>query len=454
MEDNIIKEVKKSRSYNQLYNLPIKFFSKYLNKNKFELISTVNILILNSTCNGFGDIVFAFKLKRYLEEWYGSSVNVKIATNNYSGFSDLLTEDELDTIIPLKKKPVKTPIKGMRGLYTVTNKRGSSTECNKFNKFEKNDELENFDLYLIAPITADFTPDFKEIHTLVKSSNRFNTVFLTEYNMPLHKDILFNVGVGKKRDGLFLVERPSSRPPLIPRLDYPYSVIYIARNDANLENCYEGYLELLTSKIKIDRLDVVAPPWLSYYISDNIKYLIDVINPHYSTIKKTIHSFNPPTNIVEEVLLKNGNGKGELVFRFDILPLKFDDMTSLYYYSLPIMLLTGDQSFSDGLSIRKDDSLIFYQGLPWKQDFYVNMAKEIPNKFFKSYKTACGNAKALKYKPNLINFAKKNDFRTKAKRKMDALIMSVGYKSPFYTAFKETTLKSKNLKTLKKKLGL
>ena len=432
MEDNIIKEVKKSRSYNQLYNLPLNLFFKEAQQG-ITFSTFVNILILNSTCNGFGDIVFAFKLKRYLEEWYGSSVNVKIATNNYNGFVSILREQEKSDIIPLN----------LKGRY-------KNIQCKKFNSFVQDPSLENFDLYLVAPITADYKPDFKEIHSLIKSSNRFNTAFLSEYNMPIYKDMLFNVGVGKKRDGLFLIEKPSTPPPLIPKLDYPYSIIYIAENDNSLENCYEGYLELLTSKIKIDRLDVVAPPWLRSYVEKDIP--LDVVDEHYSVIRAIYKDNNK--NIVEKNIIKDGNGKGELVFRFDILPLKFDDMTSLYYYSLPIMLLTGDQSFSDGLSIRKDDSLIFYQGLPWKQDFYVNMAKEIPNKFFKSYKTACGNAKALKYKPNLTNFAKKNDFRTKAKRKMDALIMSVGYKSPFYTAFKETTLKSRNLKTLKKKLGL
>ena len=118
------------------------------------------------------------------------------------------------------------------------------------------------------------------------------------------------------------------------------------------------------------------------------------------------------------------------------------------------MLLTGDQSFTDGLSIRKEDSVIFYQGLPWKQNFYTSMAKDIPNKFFKSYKTSCGNANALRYKPNLSRFANKNDFRVKAKAKMDALIMSVGYKSDLYTQVKHTIAKSKDLRTVKKKLNV
>jgi hypothetical protein len=444
-EDKLLKKIKSIRSYNKLYNLPMDMFHK-ANKKGLKpenVISTqVKILILNATCNGFGDIIFALKLFRYLKEWYGDLIDVKIATNNRKRFLGLIGEDEGDNVIRLQLKSKNKEVKGGSGRRSGGGE--DETQCKRFHQFMPNVELENFDLYLVAPLTADFKPDFKEIHKLVKNSNRFNTAFLTEYNMPINKDILFNVGVGKKRDGLFLINKPNVVPDKIENLDYPYSIIYVAQNDDYLENCYEGYLELLTSKFKLDRLDIVVPPWLHF--EKNISDLFQLIDPHYSKI-----------SIIEadgekELIIKEGNGKGEIVIRFDIFPLSFEQMIPLYYHSLPIMLLTGDQSFTDGLSIRKEDSVIFYQGLPWKQNFYTSMAKDIPNKFFKSYKTSCGNANALRYKPNLSRFANKNDFRVKAKAKMDALIMSVGYKSDLYTQVKHTIAKSKDLRTVKKKL--
>jgi len=443
-EDKLLKKVKSIRSYNKLYNLPIDMFKKAHKKGlKVENVveTPVKILILNATCNGFGDIIFALKLLRYLKEWYNDLVDVKIATNNRKRFLGLIGEDEQDNVIRLQLKKKNKEVKG-----GVRSGGKDETQCKRFHQFMPNEQLENFDLYLVAPLTADFKPDFKEIHTLIKNSNRFNTAFLTEYNMPIHKDILFNVGVGKKRDGLFLINKPDVEPNRIPNLDYPYSIIYVAQNDDYLENCYEGYLELLTSKFKLDRLDIVVPPWLHF--EKNISDLLEVINPHYSKI-----------SIIEvdgkkELIIKEGDGKGEIVIRFDIFPLSFEKMIPLYYHSLPIMLLTGDQSFTDGLSIRKEDSVIFYQGLPWKQNFYTSMAKDIPNKFFKSYKTSCGNANALRYKPNLSRFAKKYDFRVIAKGKMDALVMSVGYKSDIYTDIKKVIAKSRDLKTVKKKLSL
>jgi hypothetical protein len=426
IDDKIFKKVKNIRSYNKLYNIPIDLFYKELKKGltpQKVLTSPVKVLLLTSTCNGFGDVVFSYKLKNYLENWYGNMVRIKIATNNTNAFKSIGEKES--NLISLKT-------------------RAKDPQCRRFNTMTSSTSLEDFDLYLIAPITADFKPDFKEIHTLVKNSNKFNTFFLSEYNMPISKDILFNVGIGKGRCGLFLIDSPES-PSKISKLNYPYSVIYIAKNDDYLENCYEGFINLLTSKYKLDRLDIVCPDWMLKIIEHDIDYVLDKVNEHYSKI-----SYIKDGNKI--VLVEDGEGKGELVFRFDIFPLKLDQMNSLFYYSLPMMLLTGDQSFTDGLSIRKKDSTIFYQGLPWKQNFYTSMAKIIPNKFFKSYKTSCGNSKALKYKPNLVNFSKKNDFRVKAKPLMDAVIMSVGYKNPDYLNFKRAVVKSRNLSSVKKEL--
>ena len=81
-----------------------------------NVISTqVKILILNATCNGFGDIIFALKLFRYLKEWYGDLIDVKIATNNRKRFLGLIGEDEGDNVIRLQLKSKNKEVKGGSG---------------------------------------------------------------------------------------------------------------------------------------------------------------------------------------------------------------------------------------------------------------------------------------------------------------------------------------------------
>jgi len=445
-EDKLLKKIKSIRSYNKLYSLPMDMFHK-ANKKGLKpenvISKKVKILLLTSTCNGFGDVIFSYKLKQYLKDWYDDLVDVKIATNSVKQFTSI--GEKLDELIHLKTK-------------------AKDFQCRKFNtmtpfnayQFITNERLvpediESFDLYLVAPITADFKPDFKEIHTLVKNSNRFNTFFLTEYNSPIHKDIAFNVGVGKGRVGMFLIDKPEVKPSKLPNLDYPYSIIYIAKNDDYLEKCYEGFIELLTSKHKYPRLDIVTPDWMMEIVEKNIEYVLDSVDDHYSTIKCV---YKKDGQTLEKVLAQDGDGRGELVFRFDVFPVPFDKVIALYQHSLPHVLLTGDQSITDFLSVRYKDSVPYYQGLPWKQNFYTTLAKVLPNKFFKSYKTSCGNIKAIKYNPDFSKFIKKYDFRVNAKPLMDAILMSVGYKSESYDNIKKIVAKSKDVRTVKKKLNM
>ena len=84
-------------------------------------------------------------------------------------------------------------------------------------------------------------------------------------------------------------------------------------------------------------------------------------------------------------------------------------------------------------------------------DVYIGHTTNFTKRKYQ-HKTSCGNSEALKYKPNLTNFAKKNDFRIKAKPLMDAVIMSVGYRNPDYINFKRVVVKSRNLSSLKKEL--
>ena len=50
-------------------------------------LSHLKVIILNNPCMGFGDIVFAIKLSKYIEDWFGCSVTV--ATTQPDGFKKM-----------------------------------------------------------------------------------------------------------------------------------------------------------------------------------------------------------------------------------------------------------------------------------------------------------------------------------------------------------------------------
>jgi len=310
------------------------------------------------------------------------------------------------------------------------------------------EDIQSFDLYFVAPITYDFSPNYNEIRRLVKNSNRFNTFFLCEYNYPIHKDVLFNVGIGNDRLGIFLISNQITYPKL-GVFSNPYSIIYIAQNDDHISNCYLGFLELLTAKYRLPRLEIVCPDWMKNRIEKDSSSIINSVHENYSRIMYVYKNG-------EEVVIKYINGEhqdgNELIFRLDILPVPFTEMLSIYQHSLPHVLLTGDQSITDFLSLRHKTSMPFYQGLPWKQNFYTKLAKALPNKFFRSYKTSCGNLDAIKYDPSFTRFMKNNDFRIKAKPLMDAVICSAGYESQEYNEIKDKIVHSRKLVTLKRKI--
>ena len=54
-----------------------------------------------------------------------------------------------------------------------------------------------------------------------------------------------------------------------------------------------------------------------------------------------------------------------LILRGDILPPPSKDFISLIKYSLPDVLLTGDQSVTDGIGYSNLNKIVWYQVCPW-----------------------------------------------------------------------------------------
>jgi hypothetical protein len=438
-EDKFLKQIHNTQSYNKLFSIPLKLFKKCVPE---ETVTTpVKILILNSVCNGFGDVIFAHKLKTYLQEWYGELVEVKIASNSIDKFIAL--NENLDDLIHLDVRAKNPECKR----FSIMNACNAAEFINENRLVSEN--IEDFHLYLIAPITRGSKPNHKEIHRLVKASNQFNTFFISEYNYPIHKSVLFNTGIGKGRMGLMMSDNTVDYEKLSMLRHHPYSIMYVSDNDNHLQNCYDGFLELVTSKYEIPRLDIVAPDWMREEMSVRLEQIRSSINPYYS---KIVFFYKDGKSTMKQTIMNDHKHDTQVVFRFDIEILSLDDTRSLYQHSLPHVLLTGDQSITDFLSVRREPSMPFYQALTWKRSFYTSLAKALPNKFLKSYKTSCGNIDAIKYQPKFDKFMKNNDFRVKAKPIMDAVLCSVGYTSEEYENIKYDILHSTKKSTLNKKL--
>ena len=118
-----------------------------------------SILILNTPCNGFGDVVFAMKLYNYLVKWYPNA-SVKIAT------------PKVDNFLSLGQDP--------KVLYFLN--AGKLDQCRRFQylKFQnlnrENIEVPIVDLILVAPLQADFKPNISDVKKIIPYANEINTL--------------------------------------------------------------------------------------------------------------------------------------------------------------------------------------------------------------------------------------------------------------------------------------
>jgi hypothetical protein len=390
----------------------------------------LNILILSTPCNGFGDIMFAMKFATYVKDWYGA--NVMIASTSPESFV---------TLGASKKSLLK-----LDG--------GANSQCRRF-KFLKFTTLtgaqvkQKYDLIFVAPLTADYDIIYSDIRAILPYSTLFNTFYLSEYNDTNRKNFDFPTGVGKHNMGLLFTDTKNLHKPA--NLKNPYSFIYIAWQIPRYMSCMYGFIEMVAKKYKSKhpKLDIVIPAWLVDEIEDYEDKVVKILLPYYSTIRY----IDAEGTMFEYITSKANNNI--LTFRGDILPVNNKKMLGLLRHSIDDILLTGDQSITDALSCCPKKN-IFYQIAPWKEDFGQQLAKHLPNKFLVSKKTSCGTLKAINYTSNYSSFVKKWDFRKLAKPKLDAIIQStIGVLSDMQLQeLQITILNSKTLNGLKNKLDV
>lgn len=351
-----------------IYNACLKYNSKV------PSTQSLKILILCNPCHGFGDVIFATKLKNYIKEWYG--ITPDIATT---------TPDLFEKI-------------GEKGAIKLAGIRGK--QCRRFANLKG--KIGKYDLLLVAPLMADSDVSFPDIKKLIPYSSPTNTFFFSEYNDEIDKGFDVNTGVGKGRDGLLFVKTKSNRADIEKYNLGVYAFAYIAESIDDSEECFLKFLNMITSKY--DNLQqIVCPGW------------IEEIDP--KLFKRYCKNYNISIN-------QSRGLERELVLRCNVLPVPNNVMVSLMHYSVRDILLTGDQSITDALSCCSDKN-IFYQIAPWKEDFGKNLAKYMPNKFLRRESTSCGTKEAIFYEFNYDKFIKDWDFRVLGKPKVDAMLCSV-----------------------------
>ena len=182
---------------------------------------------------------------------------------------------------------------------------------------------------------------------------------------------------------------------------------------------------------KYKKLQLIIPPW---FCSDNEELEMSLLTSpqlktKYNTIVKKYfdnshlvlkgEAYSENSNIIP--LFNNGN-KNTFILRGDILPKPREEFISLIKYSLPDVLLTGDQSITDGISYSNMNKRIWYQISPWKKDLAHELSKVIPNKYLDNFRTSCGTLKSIRMNLDNRKLIQSNDFRKKGKVRMDAIL--------------------------------
>lgn len=425
------KYVDDTETFNELFNIPWKIFYDKKKRIDETLVENVNVLILNNPCMGFGDIVFAMKLKRYIIDWY--NCNITIASTQPDGFIQM--GEDKNNLLLLKSE-------------------GERSQCRRFkllklhklngNKYTKKTV---FDIIFVAPLPSDFDIDYKDVKHIIPYSTRLNTFFFSEYNDSLSKPADFQTGIGEDRHGIFLTKILKNTK--LPQLKNRYAVVYIAESINNADGCFLSFMEMVCKKYNshYKKFDIVVPGWIADNIDEYRDRIVKNLGKYYGNIVSFLKD-GPP------VYLKEGDKKsGVLSIRGNIFPLQNQDMLRLIKYSVRDILLTGDQSITDALSCCSAQKNIFYQIAPWKVDFSKNLAKELPNKYINKVKTSCGTIRAIEYHSDYKKFMKDWDFRRIARRKMDSIFNAALNRidSETIQEFEELILQSRTLNSFVKR---
>jgi hypothetical protein len=450
MDDIYRKKLPKIRSKRGAKDLLWKIFENDTEKIRYR----PKIAMLNGSCYGFGDIVFTYKLSKYLVEWYDAEVT--IFTNNKDGYLSL-GMDSGSIVYPRNNVPI--------------------SECGSVDVFvfNKRNTNKKYDLYFISP----YIPEENIKMSSFKHAGYTNTFVFSEYNPYNKTEYDFETGVGGKRLGMLFTEPPLSYKRNIALKNH-YVFAYIGNHSPydDYMDCAMKFIEMVCEKYKnvYKNLDIVVPQWMLFMKNDETVYqgkifskktLLKKIGTTYDVVlfktkdggtrridnndvyydicstldhassddrdcrdgqhnRSGIQSGNRSGNRSNTVCVGNTRSSASvLTFRFDILPVNNTEMKSLMKFSEDFILLTGDQSVTDAISCC-DNKTIFYQKMFWKVNFAKKMGEILSNKYLPT-KNSCGSMTAINIDINSSKLLKEWDFRKLARPKMDAIVRSRYY---------------------------
>lgn len=448
MELDLLSNIKKTKHYNQLFNVPLKlqldyndYYDYYDNFDKLKVALFVN------TCFGFGDIIFTLKIHNYIKEWY--NIDATVVTTNPKKF-----------------------IGRIKNLYCAKLKRTQKyTECINTNKMvvyniDKDGnsttlaKLPTFDVLFATPwIGTDFPPNRNLLKSLFPYTNKFNTFLFSEYNLPDYNKYDFPVGIGKNYCGILLSKNNSlyfkdiqKEPRLI---ENPYIIVHVSQHPyVNPYKCFANFVKLMCKKYNgtVSNLDIICP-----------QFLLNTTNIHQ--LKKYILQKGYYNNVI---ILKNTDNNEEssyntpfsgtsgttLTFNSSILPLEYEKFQSLFYHSLPDILVTGDQSLTDIINSPKYFNL-YYQIMPWKTNLAKKISTVLNTPYLKNVSSSCGLEKLDNTKmTDLKLISEKYSFEKLGKPKMDKIFQHAALlqKNTLLQTFQNIVLTSRSKKTVYNKL--
>jgi hypothetical protein len=442
--DRLEDAVYSTRKFKGLYSVPASIV-------KTAPTERITILIINTPCNGFGDIVFAWKLAKILRHMYNA--RVKIASTQAKGLIQL-GEDAANVYRLATSANSSDTHKG-------------SIQCRRHAKLKMFDiegsmqlDTSIYDLYFDAPIMADFEPDLAGLRRLVPNATPFNTFFMSEYNDVLTKGFDFNTGVGNGRDGilllppaLFEVATKQDVTALVEPHKYgSYALAYIGATQS-WERCVSAFTNMITHKHQLRKFQIVCPGFVAEYLLTP-SVARRVFSKHYQQVVFLLK--NDESETIDFPSCPGAGGT--LYIRGDVLPVNNKVMMGLIRYSVRDILITGDQSLTDVLSCCKTKN-IFYQIAPWKANLGHQLAKLMPQEYYEKKRTSCGTLEAIKYSSDYANFVRDNSFMKMAKPKLDGIIRAAALRksdtrdAAMLRDFEDIVLTSRLLRTVKDKLA-
>jgi len=405
---NLIKTKTKELKYDE--DIKILHHTLLEGKKLSKSDSKIHVGLANIPCGGFGDIVNCKTFSDYLREWY-PNMKVTICTSSIDKFKSL----GIKTKDLLKLKSIEKNVDG--------------SECQPFDNLKFVKRPPKFDIMIIVPmVNEEFK--YKSFKKLWSQATNFNCFSVSEYNGE-YGPYAFPTGVGEDQLGLMLTSMKIKKHNFIKR---PYALAYTAGHDrgqgvlTHTNTCIMSFIEMICKKYnRHKRFQLIIPPWFCSQDEEmEISLLTSLgLKTRYNNIVKKY--FNSSYLILKDgktiKLFEDGiNNNKTFILRGDILPKQRPDFISLIKYSVEDVLLTGDQSVTDGIAYSSVNKRIWYQISPWKKDFIHEVSKEIPNKYLDNFRTSCGTLKAIRVTLDNRKLIQNHDFRKKGKKRMDAIL--------------------------------